>query len=396
MTEYKLFAQRVGLVGVANIIVSLSGLILLPLLTKNLSIEEYGIWVQIGVTIGLLVPLTTLALSTAGHRFLSGEKDKKVVSRGFYSIFAVVFLISFIVSVLIFVFSRPLSIALFGGTEAEYLVKLAAPLILLGGMNSVAFQCFLTFQQVKKYSALLILETVFQILLISCFLLAGFGLFGAIISLLILRLIMLILKSLLIILQIRVSLPSYSLIKNYLMFSIPLVPSTLCYWIFTVSDRYVIGYFLGMASVGVYSASYGIGSMVSLFYGALSIILLPTLSRLYEANKIEEIKTHLKYLSKVYLMLTIPSTFGLTVLSKSLLSTLTTSEFISGFIIIPIIALATIFLNYGSMNANVLILYEKTKIGNDFFKLWFYECKRSDFVRKNKNIWVDNDIFCFA
>ena len=225
MTEYKLFAQRVGLVGVANIIASLSGLILLPILTKNLSIEEYGIWVQIGVTIGLLVPLTTLALSMAGHRFLSGEKDKKVVSRGFYSIFAVVFLISFIVSVLIFVFSRPLSIALFGGTEAEYLVKFAAPLILLGGMNSVAFQYFLTFQQVKKYSALLILEKVLQIILISCFLLAGFGLFGAIISLLILRLIMLILRSLLIILQIRVALPSYSLIKKYLTFSAPMIPA---------------------------------------------------------------------------------------------------------------------------------------------------------------------------
>lgn len=361
MLEYKLFAQRVGLVGVANLIVSLSGLILLPILTKNLSIEEYGIWVQIAVTIGFLVPLTTLALSTAGHRFLSGEKDKKVVGKGFNSIFAVVFLISFIVSVLIFVFSRPLSIALFGGTEAKYFIKLSASLILLGGMNSVALQCFLTFQQVKKYSAILILETLLQILLISCFLLSGFGLFGAIISLLILRGIMLILESLLIIPQIGVSLPSYSLIKKYLIFSVPLVPSILCYWIYTASDRYVVGYFLGMASVGVYSASYNIGSVVSLFYGSLSIILLPTLSKLYEENKIKEITTHLKYLSKLYFMLAIPSAFGLTVLSKALLITLTTSEFISGFIIIPIIALATIFFNLGSINANVLILYKKTR-----------------------------------
>jgi O-antigen/teichoic acid export membrane protein len=117
-----------------------------------------------------------------------------------------------------------------------------------------------------------------------------------------------------------------------------------------------------MASVGVYSASYGIGSIVSLFYGSLSIILLPTLSRLYEANKIEEIKTHLKYLSKVYLMLTIPSAFGLTVLSKSLLITLTTSEFISGFVIIPIIALATIFFNFGSIIGSILMLYKRTKM----------------------------------
>jgi hypothetical protein len=37
MTEYKLFAQRVGLVGVTNLIFSLRGLILIPILTKTLS-----------------------------------------------------------------------------------------------------------------------------------------------------------------------------------------------------------------------------------------------------------------------------------------------------------------------------------------------------------------------
>ncbi|NQE44586.1 hypothetical protein C5S31_01015, partial [ANME-1 cluster archaeon GoMg2] len=35
MPEYKLFAQRVGLIGIVNIIVSLRGLILLPILTKT-------------------------------------------------------------------------------------------------------------------------------------------------------------------------------------------------------------------------------------------------------------------------------------------------------------------------------------------------------------------------
>lgn len=362
MSEYKLFIRRVGLVGAASIIVSLCGLILLPILTKNLSIEEYGIWVQIGVTISFLVPLSTLVLYTSGHRFLSGEKDKKLVSKGFSSIFAVVFLTSFIISILIFVFSKPLSIAIFGGTEVEYFVRLIAPLILLGAMNLVYMQYFLTFQQVKKYSALSILEPVLQILLISYFLLAGFGLFGAIVSLLIVRGFMLILGFLLIILQIGVSVPSYASIKNYLIFSIPLVPPILCYWTYNLSDRYVVGYFLGMASVGVYSVSYKIGSMITLFYSSLSITLLPTLSKLYEENKMQEIKTHLKYLSKLYFMLAIPAAFGLTVLSKALLITLTTSEFISGFIIIPIIALATIIYNVGSLNSHVLLLYKRTKM----------------------------------
>ena len=35
MTEYKLFAQRIGLVGITNLIIRLRGLILIPILTKT-------------------------------------------------------------------------------------------------------------------------------------------------------------------------------------------------------------------------------------------------------------------------------------------------------------------------------------------------------------------------
>ena len=33
MSEYRLFAQRIGLIGVTNLLVNLSGIILLPILT---------------------------------------------------------------------------------------------------------------------------------------------------------------------------------------------------------------------------------------------------------------------------------------------------------------------------------------------------------------------------
>jgi O-antigen/teichoic acid export membrane protein len=62
MNEYKLFAQRVGLVGIANVIVSLRGVILLPILTKTLGTELYGVWAQILVTISLLMPFGLLGL----------------------------------------------------------------------------------------------------------------------------------------------------------------------------------------------------------------------------------------------------------------------------------------------------------------------------------------------
>lgn len=361
MSESKLVIQRIGLIGIANLITTLSSLILLPILTKNLTIEEYGKWVQIGVTIGLLVPLATLNLGLASQRFLAGETDKKMVDNGFSSILAVISLTSLIISVLIFVFSKPISIAIFGGAEAEYFVKYLSLLILLGGINASLDMFFVTFLQIKKHSVLSILRTMLQILLISYFLLSGFGLFGAVISLIILNVLMLILKSLLIMPQIRISFPSFSLIKKYSTYSIPLIPGILGWWMNNLGDRYVIGYFLGMESVGIYSASYNLGGLVSFFYVPIAVIVLPMITNLYKYNKIQEIKMHLSYLLKGYLMVAIPSAFGLAVLSEPLLKILTTSEFLTGAIIVPIVAFATIILYCSSLNANILLLFKKTK-----------------------------------
>ena len=73
MTEYKLFAQRVGLVGITNLIFSLRGLILIPILTKTLGADAYGIWSVIMVTISLLSPLALLGLTSAWDREKSTE-----------------------------------------------------------------------------------------------------------------------------------------------------------------------------------------------------------------------------------------------------------------------------------------------------------------------------------
>ncbi len=49
MNEHKLFTQRIGLIGITNLLVGLSVIILLQILTKNIPVEDYGVWVQISV-----------------------------------------------------------------------------------------------------------------------------------------------------------------------------------------------------------------------------------------------------------------------------------------------------------------------------------------------------------
>lgn len=361
MNPYKKYAKNVGLASIVNIISTLKSFILLPILTKSLGAELYGIYALILVTISLLAPFCALSLGKAIITLLGPEKDKGKISKDFSSIFMITSLIALAASLLLFVFSKSLAIMVFGGINAAFYIQISASLILLTAIDHIFIHYFLAFQQMKRYAALGIAQAIGEVVLTSYLVLSGFGLFGVIISLLIIRAFTSIIGFLWITSEIKISTPSFSVLKPYLIFSLPILPTGLCYWFINLGDRYVIGYFMSADAVGVYSASYGLGSMITFFYAPISTALLPAITNLYENNKIQELKAHLNYSLKFLLMFTIPSFFGLSVLSKSILRTLTTSEFIEGYLIVPIIALAMILFNSGNINVNVLFLLKKTK-----------------------------------
>jgi len=358
----KKFLRDIGIAGLAKIITSLRGVILLPVLTKTLGAEGYGIWAQIMVTISLLMPLALMQLEYAMTRFLTTEKDKDKVSKGISSIFVTVMLTASLISLLIFILAEPLAIIIFGDADAVYFVRISAPLILLTTLNTIILQYFVSFRQMNRYAGFITLQAIGEVLLIGNLTLSGFGLFGAIISLLLVRTFIFIIGFLLVRSEVRMTTPSLSVVKPYLAFSLPLIPFTLSWWLVTSGDRYVIGYFLGAANVGIYSASYTLGNVISFLYAPIALVLFPAITNLYENNNIHEVKMHLKYTLKFFLMIAIPSLFGLTILSKSLLGILTTSEFIEAYMVIPIVALGALLFSIGNLFSDVLMLFKKTKI----------------------------------
>lgn len=362
MNPYKKYAKNVGLVSIANVISTLKGFILLPILTKALGAELYGTWTLILVTIFLLAPLCTLELGYAIIRFLGPEKDKGKIGRGVSSIFVVTSLIALAVSALIFVFSKSLAIAVFGGVDAAFYIQISSSLIFLAAIDQIMIEYFRAFQQMGRYAGILILQTIGELILTAYLVLSGFGLFGAIISLLVVRIVVSVIGFLWITSQIKIASPSFSVVKDYLPFALPILPTALCYWFINLGDRYIIGYFMDATAVGVYSASYGLGGLLTFFYAPISITLFPAITNLYENNKIQELKTHLKYSLKFFLMFAIPSFFGLLVLSKSILTTLTTSEFVEGYRIVSIVAVGTILFCCSSFSTVVLRLFKKTKL----------------------------------
>jgi len=361
LQEYQLIARRIGLIGITNHLISLSGIVLLPILTKNLPIEEYGIYVQITVTIGLVPGIAMLGLPYTMVRYLAAVKSREEIQDGFYSIAGITVLSSGLASIALFLLAKPIAAALFDGRTI--VTEIMAIIIFMECMNLLQFNYFRTFLQIRKYSFLLFFKTGLQMILIGFLVSARYGLFGAVMGFFITNLILFLIMGFFIVHDIGITIPSFRRLREYLSFGLPTIPGNLSNWVVNSSDRYMIALFLGAAYVGYYSPGYTLGNILNMFIAPLSFMLPAVLSKYYDENDLQGVQTVLQYSLKYFLILAIPSFIGLSMLSKPILSMLSTPEIASnGYLITPFTAMSAIFMGTYTIFVQILILKKETII----------------------------------
>ncbi len=361
MSEFHRFARQIGLIGITNLLIGLSGLILLPILTKTLPIEEYGTYVQILVTIGIVPGLVMLGLPYTMVRYLAGAKTREEIQEGYYSIAGITIITAGIASVALLILAEPLAAALFDGQTM--ITQILALVVFLECMNLLQFNYFRTFQQIKRYSSLLFFKTCLKLIMVGGLVLAGHGIFGAVMGLFITDLTLLTIMGVLIVSGIGVAIPKFTHLREYLSFGLPTVPGNVSSWVVNSSDRYMIGIFLGTAYVGYYAPGYTLGNIISMFIAPLSFMLPAVLSKYYDEKNFQGVQTVLQYSLKDFLMLAIPSFVGLSILSKPILTILSTPEIASnGYLITPFTALSSLFFGIYTIIFQIIILEKNTRI----------------------------------
>ncbi len=365
MSSYKKFTKDIGIIGLTNLTVVLKGLVILPFITKLLGVENYGIWVQLGITLSLVVPIALLGLPASLVRFLAAEKDKKEIQEGIYSVLALIFAIALTISLLMVIASGP--IANFFQCQ-PILVKVLAFVILLECLNSVILNIFRAFQEIRKYSSFVIFQSLGEVGLIILAVILGYGLPGIVVSLLIIRMAIFLITFPFILKRIGIKIPNFSRTKEYLSFGLPTVASSASYWTVTSSDRYLISFFLGTLFVGYYAPAYTLGNIINFFVFPFIVVLPAILSRFFDENKIKEVKNCLKYSLKYFLMITIPAAFGLSILSRQILTIFSTREIASNaYFITPFVVLSILLYGVGTIFIQILTIFKKTKI---FGHIW--------------------------
>lgn len=359
--DYAKFGRQVGYVVGSNIILSVLGLIQISVLTKELGASLYGTWSLVNVTVSFIVPFALLGFTVSFVRLLAAEKDRGRIGGDFSAAFFVVLGSGIIFSILLFFFSDPLAASIFNVNLSQY-IKLGSILILLNCLGQIGLSFFRTFRQIGRLTIITLTKSILELGLIVLAVLLGYKLIGVIIAIIINNILFIFVTLFIVLKQIGFQAPRFSHLRPHLRFGLPAVPRSAMMWIITFSDRYIISYFMGVSPTGIYNAAYVLATHVSFFIGPTGTLLFPTVSKSYDEKNLEETRNYLKYSLKYFMMVAIPSAFGLSILAKPILQILTTPEFLSGYTIVPLIAFGTLLYGVYVIGTHPIVLVYKTEL----------------------------------
>lgn len=360
--QYTIYTRQIGYVIGSEILFLLLNFILFPILTKGLGITLYGTWSLILATIALIVPFAGLGLSGATVRLLAGEKDRGIIRDDFLSMFSITFASGAAFSVALFLVSDYLAVSIFKDINSSLFIKVASALILLESISVLPGSLLRAFRKIGLSEVIKIFTQILRFSLIAAAIFLGYKLWGVITAVVIYTIISTLVTLFIVLRDTGVQLPRFSRIKAHLRYGVPLTPNSALMWIINVSDRYIISYFMGTAFTGIYSAAYALGYYASFLLGPLGWVLAPTVIKSYDEGNLGETRTYLKYSLRYFMMIAIPSAFGLSILAKPILQILTTPEFVPGSNVVLFVAFGAVLFAFYSICGTIIALTYKTEL----------------------------------
>jgi O-antigen/teichoic acid export membrane protein len=331
----------------------------IPILTKLLGALDYGVWTQLRVTVMMLVPFLTFGTGQAIVKFLAGESKKDRIREDLFSCLFAAAMASAVVACVCIIFSRTVSTWIFGSSQYYVLANALAVLLVFESVNLILLEYFKAFRYIKTYFKTVLVETLLEFGFIAYAVVKGYGILGAVVALLMVRILFVLIRSFQVSRVIGFSFPRFLDLRKYAAFGIPLVISSFLFFILNWSNRYLINYFLGLKEVGKYSVAYFLAYVVTLIATPIGYILFPTLSGCINRSELGEAAVYLRYSLKYFLVAGIPLVFGISFLSKELLTLFSTPEFLVTRAYLPILLFGIFIFQIGVIGEYVNMIFNK-------------------------------------
>ena len=271
MEKLKLFLENFLFYGGISVVQKALPFITLPIITKLLpDSENYGISDMFNLIISFGSAIAVLGMFDAIFREYFEKNDeiyrKYVTSTGLW----IVLISSLVISSVVFLFNKQVSISLFSDEIYKNLVSLSAFGIFIGSLNIVIIAPTRMKNQRKIFFFTGITFPLIGFLTTLYFIRAGSTYEALVYGAIIMNLVFLIFFCVFNRKDFSLKMFDKKIAKDLLKIGIPLVPTFVIYWIFHSMDRLMINRMLGSGELGIYSVGAKVSSVSQLIYTAFA------------------------------------------------------------------------------------------------------------------------------
>lgn len=282
--------------GFATSIQKMMGFLLLPIYTRIFTTTEFGVIDLIQVILGITSIFAVLQLETSLQRYyydLKVDLKKTFIS----TIVIVITFFSFIVMIICLLLSGPLSDLIFNSVRYQPLIQLACVQLPFINFSMLAFVLL----RYEKRNKIFVFQMLIKVtLMLGAILTLVVWLDQGIEGILYAQLLSLFVSSILLFFCVKDLLAfrfSFSQFKTALRYALPQIPARIGSVSLSYSNRFFMVSILSMASIGIFSTSLKLASVIQFIYTAFIMTWAPFMFE--EIKKIGHQKKFAKILSFV-------------------------------------------------------------------------------------------------
>lgn len=335
----------------------IAGFLLLPLYTRFLTPNDYGILSLVNFFTGFAAVIFVLGTSSSVFRFYRTSDDIRQREEACYSSIILVSVWSFIILAILFPLRNSISVLLFDTAEYGSYVMIGLCATAFTGISSLPMFIL----RAEERSGLFVVNNMISMLLrvglgITFVVILKRAALGALEASLITALLFTIY---LLFYRIRKTDFAFSLqiLMKILKYGSPLIVSGFGWMVMSASDKYFLKEYSNLEQVGIYSIGYTLGYGVMIIVGAFRNAW-PQMMFAYGDKEDAGIfygKTLTYYIGIMGLIW-----LGVTLFSKEIVMLMTAEKFWDAYRVIPLVMLAYIFLGAGSITSAGIYTKDKT------------------------------------
>ena len=338
--ELKFLLKHTSIYGIGTVVGQAVSFFLLPVYTRYLTPNDYGIMALVNATMEIIGMVVGLGINNAMSRFYfdfdTEEEKKKVIS----TVYIIGVLIGIVFFPVFYFCAGIISKFVLGSDQFTTLFLIAFAALLFGILVNICFDYMRIVAASTKYVTISLIR-MFVIISLNIYFIAVVktGVIGIFYSSLIGASMFSIPLSVDLLRKVGLGF-SFTVAKEMIKYSFPLIFSNVFRVIVNESDKYFINYFFSPFETGIFSLAQKVGSSIHVLI--TSPFLQTYLPRRFELMKRDNAKSIYADISLSYLLIISTVGLALSIFSPEIIHIMTTSQYFEASKYIPFIVLSLI------------------------------------------------------